>query len=414
MKNYLSYFLICCSILLGNEHEKLSIFLECRSCNQDYVKENISYVNYVRDRHDADIHILETTQNTGSGGKEYTLIFIGQSEFIGKNDTLMFTTKVDDSDDIIRKERVRIIQIGLVPFLLKTPLASQIAISINKAKVQPKKAEDKWNNWVYSVSGNSFINAQQSSQSLMIYGKIKASRVTENWKLNFSISESLNEDKFDYGGEEYLSTSERISMYGSLIKSLTNHLSAGIWTSAWRSSYSNTDLGLSITPKLEYNIFPYSESNQHALRLIYSIGAEQVDYTDTTLYFKTKESLLSEGLSVSFSTVKPWGFINTSLSGNHYFHDVSKNIFSLNAMLSLRIIKGLSLNIIGSGSMVHNQLSIPKGDYSIEDILLNRAELETQFTYFASVGFSYSFGALYNNIVNPRFSSGGYSYSISY
>jgi hypothetical protein len=64
--------------------------------------------------------------------------------------------------------------------------------------------------------------------------------------------------------------------------------------------------------------------------------------------------------------------------------------------------------------MVHNQLSIPKGDYSIEDILLNRAELETQFTYFASVGFSYSFGALYNNIVNPRFSSGGYSYSISY
>jgi hypothetical protein len=57
--------------------------------------------------------------------------------------------------------------------------------------------------------------------------------------------------------------------------------------------------------------------------------------------------------------------------------------------------------------MVHNQLSIPKGNYFIEDVLLERAELETQFTYFASIGFSYSFGSIYNNIVNPRFSGGG-------
>lgn len=67
--------------------------------------------------------------------------------------------------------------------------------------------------------------------------------------------------------------------------------------------------------------------------------------------------------------------------------------------------------------MVHNQLTIPKGDYVIEDVLLERAELETQFTYFASIGFSDSFAAIYNNIVNPRFGGGGeysYSYSISY
>ena len=89
-----------------------------------------------------------------------------------------------------------------------------------------------------------------------------------------------------------------------------------------------------------------------------------------------------------------------------------KNIISLNTGLSLRLIKGLSLNVNGSGSMVHNQLSIPKGDYSIEDVLLERAELQTQFTYFASIGFSYSFGSIYNNIVNPRCnSSGGGSYS---
>jgi hypothetical protein len=112
--------------------------------------------------------------------------------------------------------------------------------------------------------------------------------------------------------------------------------------------------------------------------------------------------------------VKPWGSVNTSLSGNHYFHDFSKNILSLNTGLSLRLIKGLSLNIMGSGSMVHNQLSIPKGDYSIEDVLLERAELETQFTYFASIGLSYSFGSIYNNVVNSRFGGGGNRMSYSY
>jgi hypothetical protein len=64
--------------------------------------------------------------------------------------------------------------------------------------------------------------------------------------------------------------------------------------------------------------------------------------------------------------------------------------------------------------MVHNQLSIPKGDYSIEDVLLERAELETQFTYFASIGLSYSFGSIYNNVVNSRFGGGGNRMSYSY
>ncbi len=176
-------------------------------------------------------------------------------------------------------------------------------------------------------------------------------------------------------------------------------MSVGLWISAWPPSYGNTDLGLAITPKFEYNLYPYSESNQQSLRLQYSLSAKQVDYTDTTIYFKAIENLFSEGVSLSYNTVKPWGSINTSISGNHYFHDFSKKIVSLNTGLSLRFIKGLSLNLNGSGSMVHNQLSIPKGNYFIGDVLLERAELETQF--------SYSFGSIYNNIVNPRFSGGG-------
>ena len=393
------------------ETQKISIFIECRFCNEDFIKEEIPYVDYVRDRLDADIHVMETSQQTGSGGDEYSLYFIGQSIFSGKNDTLSFTTSVDDTKDQIRKERVRVIQIGLVPYLLKTSLASLISVDVASVQTSLEKVEDKWNNWVFKIRGNSFMNAQQSSRSINVFGTISASRVTEDWKFSLSTNGSYNENMYEYDNIEYLSTSDSRRFSGSVIMSLTDHMSVGLWTSAWNSSYGNTDLGLAITPKFEYNLYPYSESNQQSLRLQYSLSAKQVDYTETTIYFKTNEKLFSEGVSISYNTVKPWGSINTSISGNHYFHDFSKNIVSLNTGLSLRLIKGLSLNLNGSGSMVHDQLSIPKGDYSIQDVLLERAELETEFTYFASIGFSYSFGSIYNNIVNPRFSGGGRGYS---
>ena len=414
MYRLLIVFIIFISTLFATETEskKTAIFIECRFCSEDFIKEQIPYVDYVRDRLDADIHILETSQQTGSGGDEYSLYFIGQSTFNGKNDTLSFTSSVDDTKDQIRNERVRMIQIGLVPYLLKTSMASRISVDVVSVQTSAEKVEDKWNNWVFKIRGNSFMNAQQSSRSVNVFGTISASRVTEDWKFSLSTNGSYNENMYEYGGTEYLSTSDSRRLRGSVIMSLTDHMSAGLWTSAWNSSYGNTDLGLSITPEFEYSLYPYSESNQQSLRLNYSFTAKHVDYTDTTIYFKTEEMLFGEGVSVSYNTVKPWGSINTSISGDHYFHDFSKNIISLNTGLSLRLIKGLSLNVNGSGSMVHNQLSIPKGDYSIEDVLLERAELQTQFTYFASIGFSYSFGSIYNNIVNPRFNgNGGGSYS---
>jgi len=54
-------------------------------------------------------------------------------------------------------------------------------------------------------------------------------------------------------------------------------------------------------------------------------------------------------------------------------------------------------------------LSLVKGGASREEILLKRKELATQFRYFTYFGLSYTFGSIYNNVVNPRFgnSSGG-------
>ncbi|MDD1777527.1 MAG: hypothetical protein LUQ65_05105, partial [Candidatus Helarchaeota archaeon] len=71
--------------------------------------------------------------------------------------------------------------------------------------------------------------------------------------------------------------------------------------------------------------------------------------------------------------------------------------------LSLRIFKGISFNISGQVSLVHNQLSLPKRGATQKEILLQRTQLATQYYYWTSIGLSYTFGSIYSNVVNPRF-----------
>ncbi|HKC38310.1 MAG TPA: hypothetical protein VKC15_02075, partial [Gemmatimonadales bacterium] len=55
----------------------LRVFLDCPNsfCDFDYYRTEITFVNWVRDRQFAQVHILVTSQATG-GGQEYTLGFI--------------------------------------------------------------------------------------------------------------------------------------------------------------------------------------------------------------------------------------------------------------------------------------------------------------------------------------------------
>jgi hypothetical protein len=71
----------------------------------------------------------------------------------------------------------------------------------------------------------------------------------------------------------------------------------------------------------------------------------------------------------------------------------------------VRLIKGLSLNLFGGASRIRDQLSLPKGSASLEEVLLRRRALATGYSFYRSVGLSYTFGSIYSNVVNPRFGS---------
>ncbi len=102
----------------------IRVFIDCARCDMNYIRDEIPYVNYVRDVKEAQVYILETSEQTGSGGRRYTFAFVGQMEYEGKNDTLVYSSRPDDPRDIRRIWRTQMLKMGLMPYVAKTPLFS--------------------------------------------------------------------------------------------------------------------------------------------------------------------------------------------------------------------------------------------------------------------------------------------------
>ena len=54
-------------------------------------------------------------------------------------------------------------------------------------------------------------------------------------------------------------------------------------------------------------------------------------------------------------------------------------------------------------SSVHDQIWLPAEVADDDEVLLGNKRLPTDFEYKLDFGFSYRFGSIYNNVVNPRF-----------
>ncbi|MCL4511107.1 MAG: hypothetical protein M1470_08575 [Bacteroidetes bacterium] len=389
------------------------VFIDCSFCDLDYIRTEITFVNYVRDRKEAQVQVLVTTQNTGSGGTEYTLTLLGLQNFTGLDDTLKYISTPSETQDEIRKGLVKVLKLGFIRYVARTPVGDNISVSFNES-TKPAAAVDKWNYWVFSVSGNGFLSAQKSTTFGSLYGSLSIQRITKRLKFFSSGYVNYNESDFTIGDQNIKSISRSKGWSALAAVSIDDHWSVGGFTSVSSSTYSNTKIALGLYPAIEYDVFPYSESTRKQLRILYKLGDDYYSYNEETIFNKFSENLPKQDLSIALDLTQPWGSVSLSLEGSNYFYDFSKNRVILSTQLSLRLFEGLTLNLFGSGSMIHDQLSLPLAGATPNQILLQQKELATQYRYFVSLGLSYTFGSIYNNIVNPRFGSQGGGYTIIY
>ncbi len=383
------------------------VFIDCHRCDIDYIREEIGFVNYVWDRKEADVHVLITTQSTGGGGQEYTLRFIGLEDYDDLQNTLMYFSDSTETDDELRKGLVQTLKLGLAPYVARTPLCDIVTVNMAQ-KATPTAVEDKWDFWVFSLGLFSWMEGESKRSSISLSGNISANRVTPQSKLRMGLDLDYDRDNYELDGEMYHSTGTRNDFDGLYVKSINEHWSVGGLVSMSQSTYRNVELAYSVHPAVEYNFFPYSESTRRQLRLLYKIGFNYFDYFEETVYNKMSNRLWNQALSLDLELNEPWGTAEVGLEGSHYFYDFSKNRLNLDAEVTVRIFKGLSFDIEANYSIVHDQLSLAKGDATLEEILLERRELASEYDYRFEIGLDYSFGSIFSNVVNPRFGNRHY------
>ena len=388
------------ALLLVNQAP--NVFLDCSFCDSNFIRDRVSYVNYVRDKQVADIHLLVTSMSTGSGGRTYTLAYYGLEDFEGLSQTLEYTSSQDLSRNEVLEGLSRTIELGLVPYLAQTPLAAQLQVQFNGSNVEKPVVVDPWNNWVFEVNGSGYFEKEASRDRYRWSGSFSADRVTETWRIRSQVYTNEDVRRFDTDDGGIESTQRRAGAWGSIVRSISDHWSLGYSSSANTSTYTNLDLSISTGPAVEFNVFPYTEATRREFTFAYRMNYRFQDYTEITVFDKTKESLVRQSLEARLRLKEKWGETSASIEGSSYLHDPSKNRIEFSGQIRLRVAKGLSLRLSSGLELIHDQLYLEKGDASLEDVLLQQRQLATTYEVRSSIGLSYTFGSIYNNVVNTR------------
>jgi hypothetical protein len=379
----------------------LKVFMDCR-CDINYIRQEIPFINYVRDVTIAQVYILVTSQNTASGGNQYTFSFQGLSEFKGINDTLVLTTFPDETSAMIREGQVSVLKIGLMRYISHTPMRKEIDIRYTEG-LQTEEVVDKWNNWVIDLQTSPRFNSEESYSTLNLFNSINISKVTPEIKLEIDFDHTFNKQKYKEDEDEntYIRQSEAVDIL--FVRSLGEHWSAGLTWGLGGSTQANYNSNHEVMPAIEYDLFPYSKATHKQLRFLYSAGYQGSNYIDTTIFNLTNEHRFKQILRIGYQVQEKWGSVNLSLSGSNYFHDFSKNSIEVDGFIRIRLFKGLSMSVNGQAAYINDRLNQRKGELTEAERLLRLKQQATSFEVGASLSINYTFGSIYNNVVNPRF-----------
>jgi hypothetical protein len=389
---------------------RLRVFLDCE-CFSDYLREEIEWVTFVRDAADANVHVLGQTRETGGGGREQVLRFVGSGPFQGMDRELRAVTVTGESEDVRRRAVLRTVTVGLLGYLAVEGLPEGFEVEVDSPQVgdadNRQAGADRWNFWVFELRGSASFSSEQTSRETQYEGSASADRITSDWKVSFGVDIEHQTEQFDLDEDEPLEAKRRSKEFDSFIaKSLGPHWSFGVESEVSSSTFGNTRFSATIGPAIEYSVFPYKDYATRQLLFQYQIGGVHAKYNEITLFGKMKETLAAHEIGARFDQRQRWGTIQSSLEWSQYLHDLSKHRLELNSDLSLRITRGLSVNFEAEAARIHDQLALPRRSASQEEVLLRLRQLQSSYEVNFQVSVSYSFGSLFNNVVNPRFPRG--------
>lgn len=407
MKRYLLHtasvlFLLFISIQTRGQ-ESLKVCVECLSCDMDFLKREITWVEYVRDLSQSDVYIWSVDQQNGAGGRQYTIHFDGQGEYDQISfDLDCFTTSAQTQLEV-QTAIIQLIKSGIMPFLTQKGGIADFSISVNNGnEMIPKLEFDPWKKWVFDLGLNVGYEMESNQKDMDLEGNFRARHTSEQWRVRSEIEYDYKHREVTQEHIDFIHTNDRINMEGSVVRSLTDHWSAGTFLEADKNSSRNLQFSFRWNAALEWNLYPYAESHQKEFTIAYYLGPVFMNYIEETIFDKRGERMIGHQISINYQLNKAWGSLDARLNGFQYINDPTKNRITFDAGARIRVTNGLSFRIYGEYQIIHDQIYLPKGSASLEDILLKRKSIATDFSLDLYVGVVYTFGSIYNSIVNTR------------
>ena len=414
--------LICCSVFLllsaltlpSAAQANLSVFLDCQrgSCDRDFIKRELPFIDFVRDRKDSQVHVLITRQRT-AGGRQHELMFYGSGKFEANDYQLRSASLNTDTQDQIRRNVLAKLKLGLTPYLLQTDLADSVSVSFADIEEpnapQTRIEKDPWNGWVFRSEIGGKMEKEDSREEEEHWGSFSTSRVTDDWRLGFGVGQRQKTRTFELDDGSTL-VDETVNQYLSsqVIKSLSPKWSVGVAFTSGQSSFNNIDRGNRLAIATEYNLFPYSLSAEKALTFGYYVGINQFQYDQVTIFGLEEETLGNHGAFADFDFDQPWGNLSVGLYSAMMFDDPSLYRVTLDAYLRYRLARGLSVKLWGESALVKDQIYLANTNASTSDILLGSSALDTDSKTKFGLSLEYTFGSAFSSIVNTRLQDSGF------
>ena len=386
------------------ESRKLNVYVSGFT-DIPFLTNEIDFALFVSEKDLALVVIKIEEKPTASGGKEFIITYSGQKELIGISDELSYVPQPGETEENTKQRLATILEIALIKYAVRTPVGENISIKYSHTEEQVGDVKDKWNYWLFGLNFHFSLNREKSMKGNSFSGGLSARRITDEWKMRANVNTSYDENIFDMEeiGLSYKNITRNHNFDGLLVKSISDHWSVGAFVEASQVTYYNNKFSFELAPAVEYNIFPYIESEKRSFTFLYKLGYIYRKYWEETIYGKMNEGLIQTSLTADVEIFKTWGRIESSLTGSAYLKDFAKNRLRWDFEIGVRLFKQLTFDIEWRVSMIHDQVFLERGGASFEEVLLRRKRLETLYDYSIEFGFGYSFGSLISDVVNPIF-----------
>ena len=389
----------------------VKVFLNCAGfwCWQDYLKSQTTWAYFVQDQFVADVNLRINSLENGSGGSQYKLIFEGLGKITHLKDTVTFSSNGIQTDNEVRDLLLRHMQLGLVRYAMQTESHDVLKISSTDSSDRSEMGqgsnpeEDPFNAWVYNISIYGNGDGQKANNNLNIGVWGAAGQVKETHKLRLAASYNTRINRYDYEGNQSIYRVDRYRAVAYYVKSISPHWSLGTFNVWGSSTFDNLKNFVNNSIALEYNLFPYKESQTRQLTASLYAGSIFNQYIGTTIYLKDREWRPEARLNLQGIFNPSWGSASIGLVNTIYANEIQKFSSSVNASISARIFKGLSISLDGGFSLIRNQINLPRDGASIDEVLLSQQVIATSYSYYGYASLSYRFGSIFNNVVNTRF-----------